>query len=313
GPVTVSEYQRVDLQSPLSPPYIQAPTDICPTGHSRIATSCEYSTFHWSITHGTFKPNGTSGVFGSDPNSCSVDFEPDGTGDVTVTVDVTSGPNCSATNSVTIPVHDFAPPAIYAPDAFCAGQYAGVSTDSANSLSVKWSVTNATVDPWQPDYYSNFTFTPTGAGPVVVTLLKYGNGGCNTTSTKTVPLTSPTQPQIVVDSVPSVCQGTQMHAHLSNAASFQQIYWYATNGSSSGSTYGPDFTFYPDGSGQTSVTVQAYDANGCNGTATQSVPLNGGAAPPIASDAATCIGAVRTASVPAGFDSYSWQITNGVI
>src|SRR5205085_966783 len=75
GPVTVSEYQRVDLQSPLSPPYIQAPTDICPTGHSRIATSCEYSTFHWSIAHGTFKPNGTSGVFGSDPNSCSVDFE----------------------------------------------------------------------------------------------------------------------------------------------------------------------------------------------------------------------------------------------
>jgi len=301
GSPRTSLEQWISVEDTLQPPELIGPDRICPTGRGRIQTTNYWDSILWTIQHGRFV---NDGICGSDPTSGCVGYEPDGTGDIILTVNVTSGA-CSSSESRTIAVRENDPPPFNV-SALCAGR-GSADSDYWLDGSKQWSVTNATIEGSSTDH--NVTFVANGPGPVTVTLTLTDGFGCASSSTQTLDPAASTTPPITLGT-PDICPYSTNTA--STTPGFANYTWFVENGEVESGQGTPNLTFRSSSSSEpTRVSLYAEGASCPNSV---DVPLRTISEPTISLGTPDiCPGGTDTASVPASYTNYSWWVENGTI
>jgi large repetitive protein len=303
--------------------------DVCPgsTGHASVEppAGTTYTAISWSVVNGEL-PYGNS--------ISSTTFLATGEGDVELSVTVTDGTGCQATNSVTIPLAVLAPPVItlYTPSV-CPGSspevmggYASTSAPQGVTYSTyEWSIVNGSITYGANS--SGASFSIDGSAPAELTLTVTDIRGCQSTSEVTVEVRS-IPPPVIQLYTPSVCPGDApgvMGGYANTSApegtTYQFYEWSITNGSI---TYGQNssgVSFKIDGTAPAELTLTVHDGYGCESSNSTTVDIRT-IPPPVIQlytpsvcpgDAPGVMGGYASTSAPEGttYQTYDWSITNG--
>jgi hypothetical protein len=188
------------------PTIFNGQSDICPGASGYVSAEppagTTYTAFSWSVVNGEL-------LYGNTNSSAT--FHATGTGDVELTVTVTDGTGCQASNSVTVPLAVLAPPEINLyQSSVCPGPspamgYASTTAPQGVTYSTyEWSIVHGAITHGANS--SGASFTIDGSAPAELTLTVTDIRGCQSTSTATVPIRTIPPPAINLYT-PSVCPG----------------------------------------------------------------------------------------------------------
>jgi PKD repeat protein len=190
-------------------------------------------------------------------------------GDYQVSLIATSIHGCKDTVVKPLSIYNQAVASFILPnDSLCQGQEATFSSTAQFADSLRWNFGNGTIVTGNPIQYS---FTTTGVYPV--TLIAYGEGGCNDTVTINTPITivpSPTADFSYVNvQVPDPVSGTVEFTNESNGHTWSQ--WFFGNGNTS--TEENPIERYEE-YGEFDVILVAGNQYGCTDTARATIDVD---------------------------------------
>ena len=198
------------------------------------------------------------------------------------TVTVTSPNGCTGSSSYNITAWTLPTAQITGVTAICQGLSANLIAGPAG-INYQWS-TGSNASSIQPNTSGIYTLTVTD------------NNGCTNSITQNVTVNSNPTPSI--SGTFTVCQGDQGLLDVGNTPGMTYLWSTGANGSS----------IQPTTAGPYSVLVT--DANGCTGTATQSLLVNALPTPTISGDPDFCTGDNVTLNSVGTYVNYQWS--NGV-
>jgi uncharacterized repeat protein (TIGR01451 family) len=251
---------------------ISAPTSACP--NANVTASVPFTsgaTYNWTVTNAAIS-NGQ----GTDV----LNFTPNGSGDVALTVDVTDANGCSATGNATVTTTSFVPTITAGgPTSFCAG--GSVTLTASAGSTYLWS---------NGAHTQSITVTTSGNYSVTV-----NNGSCSGTSNPvTVTVGQPPAAAISASGPTTFCAPGSVTLTASPAG-----------GSYSWSNGATTQSITVVGSGNYSVTVTV---SGCSATsAAQTVTVNPAPIVGITGPSTFCAGTPITLDAGPGFASYQWS------
>jgi large repetitive protein len=354
GPVTLTVYAtdnlgcnappasaQVTLRSIPAPVITTAALSLCryATSTASVAPPAEgsWTYVNWSIKNGSFQTNQYP-YQSTYANGTNVTFTADGNGPVTLTVQASDSFGCmapAASKQVTLRTIP-APVITTAASSLCryATSAASVAPPAEGSWTyVNWNITNGLFQSNQYPYQStnasgpNVTFSPDGNGPVTLTVQASDSFGCMApAASQQVALRTIPAP-VITTAATSLCRNGISTASVDPPAegTWQYVNWNITGGLFQSNQYpyqstsanGPNVTFYSDGTGPVTLTVQGYDSLGCQSpSATKQIPLRTIPAPTITSSVPSLCGSMQgNASVAAPAEGtwqyVNWNITGG--
>jgi len=233
-----------------------------------------YSSYLWSIEHGTFD---------FPPTDSYAAFHPDGSGTPRLTVTVTDSYGCSGTSSIDVPLATIPTPRIsinYGKACPAVTNYGSIpqAPDGQSWATISWSITNGNLIGSTNDTYVSFMADGTAPATLSVTVTD-GSGGSASDSV-TLPLVAGGPP--IQLSRPTACAGGRAFAGIDPAAgSFYGYYWSVTNAHLDSWPSDSYATYIPDGTGPVTITVSLHDSYGCPMTSSTVVNLDTLATPEI--------------------------------
>jgi uncharacterized repeat protein (TIGR01451 family) len=270
--VATSAATVVTVNAPPSA-VISAPSSAC--ANQNVTASVPFSngaTYNWTVTNATIS-NGQ----GSDV----LNFTPNGSGAVALTVDITDANGCSASGNATVAIGTFTPTITPSgPTTFCSG--GSVTLTASAGTSYAWSNGQTTQ-----------SIVVSGPGTFTVTVTN-GAGCSGTSAPTTVTVTNPPSPAIAASGPTTFCAPGSVT--LTASPSGGSYLW--SNGATTQS-----ITVF--GSGTFSVTVTV---NGCSATsAPKTVTVNPAPIVGISGPSTFCPGSPITLDAGPGFSSYLWS------
>ncbi len=323
APVAMAE---VPLRT-IPEPVINAPANICRYGQgtASVAPPAEgtWQSVWWSITGGNFGYDPYYGVR-TTINGETVTFYSDGTGPILLTAHAMDSFSCEAPlATVEVPLRTIPAPVLNAPASVCA-----FSITNSISIqppaegtwqSVSWTITGG-VFGYAPGSTSAFGesvgFSPTGTGPVTITVSAMDSFGCAATRTVEIPVR--VVPPPTISAPPAFCSLDPVGITAAPPAqgTWQSVSWSVTGGVfDNGSTYatGTMVTVTPDGSGPVTLSLYATDSFGCSTQpSTVTIPYDNTAAPTLSAPSNACTtGSFDVTAGGSGFTGYAWNVVNG--
>ena len=294
---------RVVPLVPNAPPLLNVPSPICPTAGTATTSQFPAGIRTWSVTNGHIEAD--YGDF--------IHFAADGSGPVVVTLTFTDSNGCSSTSSATAQLMA-TKPVVTLGASSCANS--GSASASGGWNSYQWSITNGTITGGQGT--ANITFS---ASPGSVTLTATGRTDYSTFTCTMAsdPVTVPSTP------APSITLGSQDVCPYGSdtataPAGFTNYWWSVTNGYITAGDGTNSITFRPGGgmpgtSNPVTISLMVQGANGCpSPQTTVTAPIRSIPAPQITlATPDVCPYGSDTATVPAQYANYWWQVTGGYI
>ncbi|HKS22368.1 MAG TPA: LamG-like jellyroll fold domain-containing protein [Thermoanaerobaculia bacterium] len=270
--VATSAATVVTVNAPPSA-VISAPSSSC--ANQNVTASVPFTsgaTYNWTVTNATISNGQGSNV---------LNFTPNGSGAVALTVDITDANGCSASGNATVTIGTFTPTITPSgPTTFCSG--GSVTLTASAGTSYAWSNGQTTQ-----------SIVVNGPGTFSVTVTN-GAGCSGTSAPTTVTVTSPPSPTIAASGPTTFCApGSVTLTASPNGGSYL---W--SNGATTQS-------ITVVGSGTFSVTVTV---NGCSATsAPKTVTVNPAPIVSISGPSTFCPGSTIALDAGPGFSSYLWS------
>jgi hypothetical protein len=273
------------------------------------------ATYSWTISNGTI----TSPASGTD--SYTITYTAGKTGNVSLSVSVTSpngcGPVSSGTLLVPITTLSCPNPAISTPWVVCSastGNTASVAKVSGDKY--VWTISNGTITAGAGT--SSIIYTAGASGIVTLSVtVTNASGQCAVSSGKYLVLISPL-PEAAISALASVCaSSTGNIAYVPGCGAGATYAWTITNGSITAGSGTSRITYTAGSSGSVTLSVTVTNAAGCKASSgSKSVSVVAYPVATITASSSVCAGSSgNTATVAsAGTGArYAWSITNGCI
>jgi hypothetical protein len=316
---TSQPFQVGVVAAPAAPTISIDSASICAagTGTATDTSSTSWATRRWSIANGTI----------SFDNGSSITFQPNGAGDVTVTLDVTDANGCPGSTTATATLRTIPPPVLTPITTdICPGSPGRVYIASPGDTNtywqnVQWSIANGTIA-YGGTMAVDFTTDPSGL-PTTLTAVATDSLGCSNTAHITLGVRS-IPPPVLTPMTTDICPGSPGRVYIASPGDtntyWQNVQWSIANGTIAyGGTMAVDFTTDPSGL-PTTLTAVATDSLGCSNTASVTLGVRS-IPPPVLTPMVTAIcpgspGRVYIAS-PGDTSTYwqnvQWSIANGTI
>jgi len=267
-----------------------------------------YTSFLWSIEHGTFD---------FPPTDSYAAFHPDGSGTPRLTVTVTDLYGCSGTSSVDVPLATIPTPRISvnygkACPAVTNFGYIPSAPDNQPWASITWSITHGNIV--GSTNSTSVQFTADGTAPATLSVTVTDGSGASATDSVTLPLVDGGPPLQLPR--PTACAGGYSYASIDPSfGSFYGFYWTVTNARLDSWPYDSYAMFVPDGTGPVTVTVTLHDSYGCPMTSSAVLNLDTLATPEITvSDPMSLGGGGAQLLDPDGiYTNATWTVTHGYV
>ncbi|HVG25864.1 MAG TPA: hypothetical protein VND45_17030, partial [Thermoanaerobaculia bacterium] len=293
------------LEIPIVGPATSILTDsvVCPTSLAWASLMADGmfagGTYWWTAQNAHIVGSATSP---------SIQFMPDGTGPVTLSVTGSAGSGCSLSATQTIPVQPQIVPQLSAnAETVCpSGQVTFNIANWSELASYRWEIVGATP---VGNVVGGIAVTPSsGSTSVKVTASGMSAGGCETSASATVPVATP---DATVWAPASVCPNSTFTASVADAGEGATYSWVAGGDGLLLSTNGREATFRIN-SGPMQARVTVASATGCSIPGEAVVSSGAALTPAIRAELPSCSSA-GTASVDnaANYASVQWTIANG--
>jgi len=246
-------------QAPSPSPLIEGPTEYCAGGAAQLSVSSSYASVNWS------NAQSGSSILADQPGLYEVTVE--------------NAEGCTGTASVTITENPLPQPAITAPDGFCGGTSATLSTTPGYDAYL-----------WSDGSDGVATEVLLGG---TYSLSVTDNKGCEGSTSVEVDMYEPPTP--VIEGPASICQGDTAELTASGGA-YSSFQW-------SNASTDPNTTVSSSGNYALTVT----DLNGCSGTADTQLEVTPNPSASISGALEFCAGGSATLEGPAGLASYQWS------
>jgi hypothetical protein len=290
----------------IAPPQITAPPAVCAGSTGNTATGpAGMASYSWSISNGTI----TAGQ-----SSQTATWTAGVAGTTTLTLTVTDGAGCPATNSapVTVNASPSTPP-ITAPLQVCANSTGNTASGPAGATTYAWSITNGTIT--SATNIQTITWTAGAAGMTTLTLTVTNAGGCSATNSRDVTVNANPATPTITPTPPQVCANSTGNT-ASGPAGATTYSWSIVNGAITSGQTAQTVTYTAGASGMVGLTLVVTNAANCSATNSTNVTINPNPAAPTITPAAPAVcenSTGNTADGPAGATTYSWSISNGTI
>ena len=282
----------------VAPSLSTSTTPLCPSS-AIVSVPPDYVSYDWSVQNGTI-------TSGQGTNSIQIL----GTTNVGVSVQVINASGCSATASTTVPLQPVADPVLYVNTSPVCPNSSFQVWPTKDFLTYDWTVTNGTITGGQGTAVVTITAGPSGT--VGISLSALGCDNATHDGSTNVTLASLSDPTITITPATACPNGT---VQASVPADYSSYTWSVTNGTISGGQGTPSVTITTDplASGQVDVSVSVVACDSSTHNASASAPIAALPPPAITAPPEICPMGSGTASVPALYSTYFWEITNGTI
>jgi hypothetical protein len=310
GCTATSAAKTVTSTNPPAPPSIAFDSaTVCASSTSGASVPAGFASYQWSVTGGT-----ASGA----ANAAHFNYVADASGNVTLTVVVTDANGCSATNSLTAPIHTIDAPTIHAtPLAICPNGSPAIATvDNPSSYaSFQWSVANGTIEGSSTS--SNVAFHANGTQPLMLTLDVTDFSGCTARASTTIEIRTLEPPTIRATPMAICPNGSPAIAAVDNPFNYALFQWSVANGTIEGSSTSSNVAFHATGTQPVLLTLDVTDFGGCTARSSMTIEIRTLEPPTIrATPLAICPNgspAIATVDSPFNYASFQWSVANGTI
>ncbi|RMF03524.1 MAG: DUF11 domain-containing protein, partial [Bacteroidetes bacterium] len=228
----------------------------------------------------------------------------------TYTLTATDQYGCSATDQVTVTVHDLPVATASATNATCGtdnGTITFTFPDNSSRTAIKFSIDGGTTYPYSSaDNAGSLTITDLAAGTYDL-WVRWGNNECPVDMAD-VTIEQENGPRVSTAAALTICEGSTatLSATASGGTGTITYTWMPGNLSGASPTVSPLTT--------TTYTVTATDANGCTSTATQTVNVDAAIVSGINAPSTICAeeGVLFSADPPLTGATYAWSFTGPV-
>jgi VCBS repeat-containing protein len=294
--------------NPAAPAITPSPAQVCANSIGNSASGpAGATTYSWSIVNGSITAGQTSQT---------VTYTAGASGTVDLTLVVTNGAGCSASNgtSVTINPSPSTPTVTPSSSGVCAGSTGNTASGPAGATTYSWSITNGSIT--SATNIQTVTWTAGVAGTTTLTLTVTNGSGCPATGNANVVVNAnPSSPTITPAQSP-VCPNSTGNT-ASGPGGATTYAWSITGGSITSATNIQTITYTAGASGQVGLTLVVTNAAGCSASNTLNVNIssaitparNGGGAFPAGTIATAYAGQSFTAS--GGTGPYTFAVTGG--
>ncbi|HEV2718757.1 MAG TPA: hypothetical protein VG323_01965, partial [Thermoanaerobaculia bacterium] len=293
--------------NPSAPTITPTPAQVCANSTGNQASGPAGATsYAWSISNGTIT---------SATNIQTITYTAGASGTVGVTLVVTNGSGCGASNTINVTINatPATPTITPVPAQVCASSTGNTASGPGGATTYAWSISNGTIT--SATNTQNVTYTAGASGTVGLTLVVTNAAGCSASNTVNVtinanpstPTITPTPAQVCANSTGNTADGP---------AGATTYAWSISNGTITSATNIQTITYSAGASGTVGLTLVVTNAAGCSASNTVNVTINANpSAPTITpSPAQVCAGSTgNNASGPAGATTYAWSIVNGTI
>jgi len=293
--------------SPSTPTITPTPAQVCANATGNTADGpAGATTYAWSIVNGTIT---------SATNIQTITYTAGASGTVDLTLVVTNGAGCPASNTVnvTINANPSTPTIMPTPAQVCANSTGNSAAGTAGATTYAWSIVNGTIT--SATNIQTITYTAGASGTVDLTLVVTNAAGCSATNTVNVTINaSPATPTITPTPSP-VCGGSTGNSAAGPAGATTYA-WSIVNGTITSATNIQTITYTAGASGTVDLTLVVTNASACSASNTVNVPINASPSTPAITPtpAAVCANSTgNSAAGPAGATTYAWSIVNGTI
>ena len=304
---SASNTANVTINPSPATPTITTPAQVCANSTGNSASGPAGATsYAWSIVNGTIT---------SATNIQTITYTAGASGTVDLTLVVTNGSGCSATNTVNVIINaNPATPTITpTPAQVCANSTGNTAAGPAGATSYAWSITNGTIT--SATNIQTITYTAGASGTVGLTLVVTNASGCSASATNNVTINANPATPTISPSPAQVCANSTGNTAAGPAGATSYA-WSIVNGTITSATNIQTITYTAGASGTVDLTLVVTNASGCSASATSNVTINANPATPTISPspAQVCANSTgNTAAGPAGATSYAWSIVNGTI
>ena len=289
-------YQIVDCSS-VVPTITPTPAQVCASSTGNTASGpASMTTYAWSITNGTI----TAGV-----SSQTVTYTAGATGNVGLTLTVTTSNGCTAASSINVPIGTPATPTATNGGPYCAGQTIALFTPTVASATYSWTGPNGFTSSAQNPTRASATTADAGTYSVTVTV-----GGCTSAAGTTSVVVNATPATPTASNTGPYCTGGTISLATPTVASATYA-WTGPNGFTSSLQNPTRANATTADAGTYSVTVTV---GGCTSAAgNTSVVVNTVPATPTATNGGPyCAGATIALFTPTvASATYAWTGPNG--
>jgi len=249
--------------NPAPPTITPTPAQVCAGSTGNTASGPGGFTYFWSIVNGSI----TSGQ-----TSQTVTYTAGSSGTVDLTLTVTNGNGCSASNgtSVTIVASPAAPTITPSASGVCAGSTGNTATGPAGATTYSWGITNGTIT--SATNIQTITWTAGVAGTTTLSLTVTNATGCSASNTQDVVVNANPSTPTITPSSSSACPNSTGNT-ASGPASMASYSWSITNGTITGGQTSQTVTYTAGASGSVGLTLTVTNGAGCSATNSTSVPL----------------------------------------
>ncbi|MGZ4807884.1 MAG: hypothetical protein ACXV7D_01020, partial [Thermoanaerobaculia bacterium] len=249
----------------LTPPVITAPSGACAgqTGTATVTNSALYTSYAWTIANGSITGPSTG---------ASVQYTPDGTGDVVLTVTASDDSGCSVTGGTTVPRLTPADATITS-GTVCYGQVASASVpDAGPDATYNWAITGGSFSGGTSGRIVYFSASSPLSSLTLMATVSSPNA-CASSASKTVTVSS--LPNTAFTAPTNVCRNASYTATASDTTPGTTYLWSAIqNVNITSSPTAPTVTFSIPSSGTNQAVLRLQvSRNGCvtNGSKTMSI------------------------------------------
>ena len=294
--------------SPSTPTITPTPAQVCANSTGNTADGPAGATsYAWSIVNGTIT---------SATNIQTITYTAGASGTVDLTLVVTNGSGCPASNTVNVTINaNPATPAISpSPASVCANSTGNTASGPAGATTYFWSIVNGTIT--SATNIQTITYTAGASGTVDLTLTVTNAAGCSATSNTANVTINPNPAAPTITPTPAQVCANSTGNSASGPAGATTYSWSIVNGTITSAANIQTITYTAGASGTTDLTLTVTNASGCSASNTTNVTINASPATPTITPAPAQVCANSTgnsASGPAGATSYAWSIVNGTI
>jgi len=293
--------------TPATPTITPTPAQVCANSTGNSASGpAGATTYAWSIVNGTIT---------SATNIQTITYTAGASGTVGLTLAVTNGPGCPATNTVNVPINaNPATPTITpAPAQVCANSTGNSAAGPAGATTYAWSIVNGSIT--SATNIQTISYTAGASGTVGLTLVVTNASGCSSSNTVNVTINANPATPTITPTPAQVCANSTGNSAAGPAGATTYA-WSIVNGTITSATNIQTITYTAGASGTVDLTLVVTNAAGCSASNTVNVTINANPATPTITPtpAQVCANSTgNSAAGPAGATTYAWAIVNGTI